>query len=86
MNSAHHTATLAKATRRPSEVVGLRLYPGMQKHRMAEIIPSTLSSPRAIATVRALARKLDRDAEGGVFVSARAFGHQPLEAASDRHP
>ena len=52
--------TLAKATRRPSEVVGFRLYPGMQKNRMAEVIPSTSTSPRAIATVRALARKLDR--------------------------
>ena len=52
--------TLAKATRRPSEVVGFRLYPGMQKHRMAEVIPSSATSPRAIATVRALARKLDR--------------------------
>ncbi len=53
-------ATLATATRRPSEVVGLRMYPGMQRNRMAEIIPSETSSPRAIATVRALARKLDR--------------------------
>ena len=53
-------ATLATATRRPSEVVGFRLYPGMQRNRMAEVIPSAASSPRAIATVRALARKLDR--------------------------
>lgn len=53
-------ATLATATRRPSEVVGFRVFPGMQRNRMAEVIPSAASSPRAIATVRALARKLDR--------------------------
>ena len=53
-------ATLAQATRRPSEVVGFRLYPGMQRNRLAEVIPSAASSLRAIATVRALARKLDR--------------------------
>ncbi|MGI9388962.1 MAG: enoyl-CoA hydratase-related protein [Boseongicola sp.] len=53
-------ATIAAATRRPGDVVGLRLYPGMQKNRLAEIIPSKTTAPRALSTARALARKLDR--------------------------
>ncbi len=53
-------ATIAAATRRPGDVVGLRLYPGMNKNRLAEIIPSDATAPRALSTARALARKLDR--------------------------
>ncbi len=53
-------ATVAAATRRPGDVVGLRLYPGMKKNRLAEIIPSKETAPRALSTARALARKLDR--------------------------
>ena len=53
-------ATIAAATRRPGDVVGLRLYPGMKKNRLAEIIPSDATAPRALSTARALARKLDR--------------------------
>ncbi|MBT8414885.1 MAG: enoyl-CoA hydratase/isomerase family protein [Boseongicola sp.] len=78
-------ATLAKATRRPSEVVGFRLFPGMQKNRMAEVIPSEASSPRAIATVRALARKLDRliveTGPGPVGIGQRLA--EALHAAAD---
>jgi 3-hydroxyacyl-CoA dehydrogenase len=53
-------ATIAAATRRPGDVVGLRLFPGMQRNRLAEIIPSDATAPRALSTARALARKLDR--------------------------
>ncbi|SMX25236.1 enoyl-CoA hydratase-related protein [Boseongicola aestuarii] len=78
-------ATLATATRRPSEVVGFRLYPGMQRNRMAEVIPSAASSPRAIATVRALARKLDRliveTGPGPVGIGQRVA--EALHAAAD---
>lgn len=78
-------ATLATATRRPSEVVGFRLYPGMHRNRMAEIIPSAASSPRAIATVRALARKLDRliveTGPGPVGIGQRLA--EALHAAAD---
>ncbi|MBT8458096.1 MAG: enoyl-CoA hydratase/isomerase family protein [Boseongicola sp.] len=78
-------ATLGQATRRPSEVVGLRLYPGMQRNRMAEVIPSEASSPRAIATVRALARKLDRliveTGPGPVGIGQRLT--EALHAAAD---
>jgi len=78
-------ATLAAATRRPSEVVGFRLFPGMQRNRMAEIIPSLTSSPRAIATVRALARKLDRfvveTGPGPVGIGQRIA--EALHAAAD---
>ena len=53
-------ATIAAATRRPGDVVGLRHYPGMQKNRLVEIIPSNTTAPRALSTARALALKLDR--------------------------
>lgn len=53
-------ATIAAATRRPGDVVGLKFYPGMRDNRLTEIVVSDVTAPRALATVRALARKLDR--------------------------
>ncbi|QMU58138.1 MAG: hypothetical protein GKR98_07970 [Boseongicola sp.] len=53
-------ATLAAVTRRPSDVVGFRMYSGFRQNRLAEIIPGEATGTRALATARALARKLDR--------------------------
>lgn len=53
-------ATVAAATKRPGDVVGFKLYPGMRTNRLAEIIPSAATAPRALATARVLAQKLDR--------------------------
>ncbi len=52
--------TVASATKRPGDVVGLRLFAGMRRNRLAEIIPGSGTTPRTIATVQRLARKLDR--------------------------
>lgn len=52
--------TIAAMTGRATDVVGLRFYPGLKKNRLVELSPGDRSGPRAIATARAFARKLDR--------------------------
>jgi len=51
---------IAKSTGRPSDVIGLKMYPGVMKNRLVE--PSVLdgTSPRATETARTFARKLGR--------------------------
>lgn len=53
-------STIAARTRRASDVVGLRASPGLRKNRLVEIVGTPDTGPRAVATARALARKLDR--------------------------
>ena len=52
--------TIAGATRRAPDVAGFRLFPEMRRNRLAEIVPGRATNPRAIATLRAFAGKLDR--------------------------
>ena len=53
-------AQAANATSRPADVVGLRFFPGLRKNRLVEVSANKETSPKAMATVRAFARKLDR--------------------------
>lgn len=52
--------TVAAKTGRSADVVGMRFFPGVRKNRCVEISTTDSTGPRAIATARALARKLDR--------------------------
>ena len=52
--------TVAAKTGRASDVIGMRFFPGVRKNRCVEIATTDETGPRAIATARALARKLDR--------------------------
>lgn len=51
---------LAEQTGRASDVVGLRMFPGLRKNRLVEVSKVEATGERALATVRALAQKLDR--------------------------
>ncbi len=77
--------TVAKATSRASDVVGMRFYPGVRKNRLVEMAVTEASGPRAIATARALARKLDRliveTAPGRDAIGTRIL--EALHAAAD---
>ena len=71
--------TVARVTGRTADVVGMRFYPGVRKNRLVEMTVTEETGPRAIATARALARKLDRlivDTAG----SKEAVGTRLLEA------
>ncbi|MDJ0639378.1 MAG: enoyl-CoA hydratase-related protein [Paracoccaceae bacterium] len=77
--------TVAATTGRASDVIGMRFFPGVRKNRLVELTVTDATGPRAIATARALARKLDRlivetgpgkDAIGTVIIEA-------LHAAAD---
>jgi len=52
--------TVAAKTGRAADVVGMRFFPGVRKNRCVEIATTDATGPRAVATARALARKLDR--------------------------
>ncbi|MDA9865519.1 3-hydroxyacyl-CoA dehydrogenase NAD-binding domain-containing protein, partial [bacterium] len=52
--------TVAEMTSRTSDVVGMRFFPGIKKNRLVELAAIDNTSQKAIATARALARKLDR--------------------------
>ncbi|MEM6386308.1 MAG: enoyl-CoA hydratase-related protein [Pseudomonadota bacterium] len=52
--------TVASKTGRAADVVGMRFFPGIRKNRCVEVATTDETGPRAIATARALARKLDR--------------------------
>ncbi|MEM7718646.1 MAG: 3-hydroxyacyl-CoA dehydrogenase NAD-binding domain-containing protein, partial [Pseudomonadota bacterium] len=52
--------TVAAKTGRESDVVGMRFFPGVRRNRCVEFTATEATGPRAIATARALARKLDR--------------------------
>ncbi len=52
--------SVAAMTGRPSDVVGMRFFPGVRKNRAVEMAVTDQTGPRAVATARALARKLDR--------------------------
>ncbi|MCG6884712.1 MAG: enoyl-CoA hydratase/isomerase family protein, partial [Silicimonas sp.] len=52
--------TVAAITGRTSDVVGMRFFPGVRKNRLIEMTVTEATGPRAVATARALARKLDR--------------------------
>ena len=77
--------TVASQTGRASDVVGMRFFPGVRKNRCVELAVTDETGPRAVATARALARKLDRlivetapgrDAIGTIIMEA-------LHAAAD---
>ncbi|MGR3511841.1 MAG: enoyl-CoA hydratase-related protein [Paracoccaceae bacterium] len=53
-------STVASKTGRAPDVVGMRFFPGVRKNRCVEIATTEFTGPRAVATARALARKLDR--------------------------
>ncbi len=52
--------TVAGMTGRQPDVVGLRVYPGLKKNRLVEMAAGDRTSPKAIATARSFARKIDR--------------------------
>ena len=77
--------TVAAQTGRASDVIGMRFFPGVRKNRCVELAVTDETGPRAVATARALARKLDRlivetapgrDAIGTIIMEA-------LHAAAD---
>lgn len=51
---------VAASTSRPADVVGLRFFPGVRKNRLVEVTAGETTGPKALSTVRAFARKLDR--------------------------
>jgi 3-hydroxyacyl-CoA dehydrogenase len=51
---------VAALTGRETDVVGMRFFPNVKKNRLIELSASEKTGPRAIATARQLARKLDR--------------------------
>ncbi|MEM8803748.1 MAG: enoyl-CoA hydratase-related protein [Pseudomonadota bacterium] len=53
-------ATVASVTSRPSDIVGMRFYPGLRKNRLIELSAADVTGPKAVATARAFARKIDR--------------------------
>jgi 3-hydroxyacyl-CoA dehydrogenase len=52
--------TVGAGTGRPADVIGIRFYPNLRKNRAVELAASENTGPRAIATARAMLRKLDR--------------------------
>ncbi|MEM9426288.1 MAG: enoyl-CoA hydratase-related protein [Pseudomonadota bacterium] len=52
--------TVAAQTERATDVIGMRFFPGVRKNRCVELATTEVTGPRAVATARALARKLDR--------------------------
>lgn len=77
--------TVAAQTGRATDVIGMRFFPGVRKNRCVELAVTDETGPRAVATARALARKLDRlivetapgrDAIGTIIMEA-------LHAAAD---
>ncbi len=78
-------ATVAAMTSRPSDIVGMRFFPGVRKNRAVEMAVTDQTSPRAIATARALARKLDRlivdTAPGRESIGSKVM--EALHAAAD---
>ena len=52
--------TVAKMTGREADVVGMRFFPGLKRNRLVELAAGEKTSPRAISTARAFARKIDR--------------------------
>lgn len=77
--------TIAKATGRETDIIGFRLQPGVNRNRVVEIAAGPKTGERAMATARALARKLDRLI---VFTGAKPEGigrriSNALHAAAD---
>lgn len=77
--------TIAAATSRPGDIVGMRFFPGVKKNRLVELAVAESTSPRAVATARALGRKLDRliveTAPGKEAIGTRVM--EALHAAAD---
>lgn len=77
--------TVAATTSRASDVVGMRFYPGVRRNRLVEMSVTDATGPRAVATARALARKLGRlivdVAPGKLSVGTRLI--EALHAAAD---
>lgn len=78
-------ATVAAATSRPPDIVGMRFYPGLRKNRLVELAAADVTGPKAVATARAFARKIDRliieTAAGREAVGTRIM--EALHAAAD---
>ena len=51
---------VASMTGRASDVIGMRFFPIVGRNRLVELATTETSAPKAIATARQLARKLDR--------------------------
>ena len=51
---------VASMTGRASDVIGMRFFQNLARNRLVELATTDVSSPKAIATARQLARKLDR--------------------------
>lgn len=77
--------TVAAMTSRATDIVGMRFYPGVKKNRLVELTVTEKTSPRTVATARALARKIDRlivdTAPGKMAVGTRLI--EALHAAAD---
>ena len=52
--------TIARTTGRAADVIGFRLQPGVHRNRVVEIAAGKETGTRAMATARAMARKIDR--------------------------
>ena len=76
---------VAQMTSRQPDVVGMRFYPGMKKNRLVEMSAGENTGPKAIATARSFARKIDRlildTAPGKEAVGTRII--EALHAAAD---
>ena len=77
--------TVAAMTGRQPDVVGMRFYPGLKKNRLVEMAAGEKTSPKAIATARSFARKIDRlildTAPGKEAIGSRVI--EALHAAAD---
>ena len=51
---------IAETTERPNDVIGLRFAFGLRRNRLVEFAAPGGASPKAVATARALMRKIDR--------------------------
>lgn len=83
--NGHDINELAVETGRPADVVGLRFAFGLRRNRLVEFAAPEGAGPKAVATARALMRKLDRlilDVKPSPFGVATLLTHA-LHAAAD---
>ncbi len=77
--------TVAAMTSRTADVVGMRFFPGIKKNRLVELAVTDKTGQKAIATARAMARKIDRliveTAPGKDAIGTRIM--EALHAAAD---
>lgn len=77
--------TVSATTSRAADIVGMRFFPGIKKNRLVELTATDTTAPKAVATARALARKIDRlivdTAPGKEAIGTRIM--EALHAAAD---